>query len=194
MKHKCAHFASSDVDSAMSLLTACTVSSYPQLLERIRAAAVRVSGGNMAELHRALELAVTDWRDLLVEAGFADDTTAHTRWVPRRNSPLRLLFVCSRNQWRSPTAEKLWRADPRVEVRSAGTSPAAKRQLRIADLEWADIVFAMEATHSRRIRQLAGSLKPNVVVLDIPDDYRFMDPELVEMLRTSVEPVVARAL
>ena len=40
---------------------------------------------------------------------------------------LNVLFVCSRNQWRSPTAEQVWRRHPRVNARSAGTSGSARR-------------------------------------------------------------------
>jgi len=37
-----------------------------------------------------------------------------------------ILFICSHNQWRSPTAEKVYSKDPRVHARSAGTSPKAR--------------------------------------------------------------------
>jgi hypothetical protein len=77
-------FAAGDVDVALGLLAECSVSSAPQLLERIRSAAVRVSGGVVGELRDALALATVDWRDLLVAAEFADDVGAHLRWVPRR--------------------------------------------------------------------------------------------------------------
>jgi hypothetical protein len=56
---------------------------HADLLERIRLAAVRLSGGRMAELEQAIELAQLDWRDLLVASGFADDAREHTRWTPR---------------------------------------------------------------------------------------------------------------
>lgn len=52
-------------------------------VERIQFAALKVSGGDVDGLHRAIELAQIDWRDLLVAAGFADDVRAHERWLPR---------------------------------------------------------------------------------------------------------------
>ena len=51
-------------------------------LERIRFSALKLSAGNIDKLKDAIKLAKTDWRDLLVAAGFADDTTAHKRWIP----------------------------------------------------------------------------------------------------------------
>jgi hypothetical protein len=52
-------------------------------LERVRLAALRVSGGHLNRLHDAVALAQIDWRDLLVAAGFADDVHAHEAWRPR---------------------------------------------------------------------------------------------------------------
>jgi predicted protein tyrosine phosphatase len=105
---------------------------------------------------------------------------------------INLLFVCSRNQWRSPTAEHVWRKDQRVLVRSAGTSPNARHTVSSADIQWADIVVAMEEKHKSRIKAEFTRLldhKP-VHVLDIPDDYKFMDAELVELLEISVESLI----
>ena len=51
-------------------------------LERIRFAALKLSQGSVQKLHEAIGLAKVDWRDLLVDADFADDTNAHKRWFP----------------------------------------------------------------------------------------------------------------
>ena len=77
-------FAASDLHVAMELLAGCAVSDSAPLLERIRSAALRASGGVVAELREALALAALDWRDLLVAAEFAEDVGAHVRWVPQR--------------------------------------------------------------------------------------------------------------
>jgi len=100
-----------------------------------------------------------------------------------------LLFICSRNQWRSPTAEKIYARDERVNVRSAGTSPRARRTVNAKDIEWASIILVMEYKHRDRLKVDYGRLLQykKVVVLDIPDDYGYMDAELVEVLRESVE-------
>lgn len=109
-------------------------------------------------------------------------------------STLRLLFVCSRNQWRSPTAERVFARRPGVATRSAGTAQGARKRLSEADVEWADAIFAMESRHAKQLRADYAHLLGDrpLVVLDIPDDYRFMDPELVDMLETSVEAWLAR--
>ena len=104
---------------------------------------------------------------------------------------LHVLFVCSKNRWRSPTAERLWRDDQRLSVRSRGTSSRAARSLRRADLDWADLVLVMEKRHRSRIWQRFGrDCHDSVRILDIPDDFELMDPALVRLLRDRVEIVL----
>ena len=106
---------------------------------------------------------------------------------------LNLLFVCSKNRWRSPTAEKIYAHDPRVNVRSRGTTRDAQRTIGSTDLQWADLVMVMEHKHKQRLlADFPGAMQFKAVhVLDIPDDYQFMDPELVTMIEDAVEPVLA---
>lgn len=101
-----------------------------------------------------------------------------------------LLFICSRNQWRSPTAEAIYQNDPRVEVRSAGVSALARRKVTQKLLRWADLVLVMEPDHKRRVRERFSGIADDlrIEVLDIPDDYEFMDPELVSLVRERTEP------
>jgi predicted protein tyrosine phosphatase len=102
---------------------------------------------------------------------------------------MNILFVCSRNQWRSPTAEAIYKASREHTAKSAGTEPSAKIKLTTKLINWADIVFAMEKKHKQRIVENfpfeAASKK--IVVLDIPDEYRYMDEELIENIKLSVE-------
>ena len=100
-----------------------------------------------------------------------------------------LLFICSRNQWRSPTAEKIYSKDPRVNARSAGTSPRAKRTVNTKDLQWADLIFVMEYKHKDRLKAEYNRVLQykKIIVLDIPDDYLYMDEELVEILEVAIE-------
>jgi len=103
-----------------------------------------------------------------------------------------VLFVCSRNQWRSPTGERVFAKDPSLSVRSAGTSPKAKRTISANDVAWADIVLVMESKHRSRVVATfprAMRYKP-IHVLDIPDDYGFMDDELVELFGQLVPPLI----
>ncbi|MEJ6473680.1 phosphotyrosine protein phosphatase [Pseudoalteromonas piscicida] len=103
-----------------------------------------------------------------------------------------VLFICSRNQWRSPTAERIWKNRPGISVRSAGTSPRARRSVKVGDIEWADTILVMEEKHKSRLRaQYANLLRyKNVQVLDIPDEYQFMDDELVTLLQDSVASIL----
>ena len=106
----------------------------------------------------------------------------------RRN----VLFICSRNQWRSPTAEAIWRRHSLLNVRSAGTSRGARRKVSAGDLRWADVILVMEEEHRSRLFADFASVVTHtpIHVLDIPDDYTFMDAELVEHLRHSVAAVL----
>jgi predicted protein tyrosine phosphatase len=108
-------------------------------------------------------------------------------------APLRILFVCARNHWRSPTAEQVYRQDPRVEVRSAGVSARSPHAASAADLDWAHLVLAMERRHLARLREAFPGRAdfPPMESLEIPDDYRFMDPELIQLIRAGTEPFLA---
>lgn len=53
-------------------------------LERLRFAVLRLSAGRFGKLQAAIDLARTDWRDLLMAAGFGEDVEAHLRWRPDR--------------------------------------------------------------------------------------------------------------
>lgn len=99
-----------------------------------------------------------------------------------------VLFICSRNQWRSPTAEAVWRKHPELSVRSAGTSSTARRKVSVDDLRWADVIFVMEEKHrSRLLAEFKKALAHKTLyVLDIPDEYQYMDPELVAQLQEGV--------
>lgn len=99
-----------------------------------------------------------------------------------------ILFVCGRNKWRSPTAERLYRDDPRIEVRSAGVSEKSAHQISGTDIAWADLVLVMEREYKTRIAErFRGLALPRIESLDIPDDYGFMDEELVNLLQDRIE-------
>ena len=105
---------------------------------------------------------------------------------------VRVLFVCSQNKLRSPTAEQVFSRFAELECESAGTDPEAMVPLEPDLVRWADVIFAMEASHKKRIvrkfkEHLSGK---RIVVLGIPDRYAFMDPELVRLLQTKVAPLL----
>jgi len=98
---------------------------------------------------------------------------------------MRALFVCSRNRLRSPTAEQVFSSWPDVETDSAGLASDAEMPLETDQIEWADVLFVMERRHKvKLIKTFARYLKgKRIVCLDIPDKYRFMDPELIALLQ-----------
>lgn len=104
-----------------------------------------------------------------------------------------ILFVCGRNQWRSPTAEHAYRMDRRVEVRSAGVSRKSKHPISEKDIDWADLILVMETAYKWRILDMfRGRSLPEIHSIDIPDEYEFMDQELVDLIRDRVEYYIHR--
>lgn len=97
-----------------------------------------------------------------------------------------LLFICSKNQWRSPTAELLFRNHPYHAARSAGTSQKARVKVGQKTIDWADIIFLMERKHRDIIKERFYFQDKNLVVLDVDDIYQFNDPELIRLLRLSL--------
>jgi predicted protein tyrosine phosphatase len=98
------------------------------------------------------------------------------------------LFVCSQNKLRSPTAEHIFADVPGIATASAGTNNDAENPLTDELVACADFIFVMERQHRNKLqRKHRAALKDKrVVVLDIPDDFEFMDPGLVRLLRTKM--------
>lgn len=133
------------------------------------------------KLHRARQIGKIwphrEWETLMADA-----------------EPLRVLFICSRNRLRSPTAEAVFNDVPGVEARSAGIARDAVRPVTMEDIRWAELIVCMEDKHANRLRadfRQAVAHKA-IRVLAIPDDYKFMQDELVALLRERVMPLVRR--
>lgn len=99
-----------------------------------------------------------------------------------------VLFVCTQNRLRSPTAEQVFATWPGVETDSAGLGNEAANPVSPELIEWADLIFVMEKVHRRRLsarfgKHLSGK---RVICLDIPDEYEYMQPELVRLLHARV--------
>lgn len=106
---------------------------------------------------------------------------------------MNILFVCSRNQWRSPTAEEIYKNQNGLFVKSAGTEASARIKITEKLINWADIIFVMEKRHKQRIVEKFSNntFEKDIVVLDIPDDYQFMDEELIDSIKRSVNPYLS---
>jgi len=107
---------------------------------------------------------------------------------------MRALFICSQNRFRSPTAEAIFSSHEGVETLSAGLNNDATTPLTGDLIDWAKIIFVMEKSHRNRLNRKFRSLlrTKHVVTLGIPDDYEYMEPELVNLLRHRVAPHLRR--
>lgn len=100
----------------------------------------------------------------------------------------KLLFICSKNQLRSPTAEVVFSEYPNLDVRSAGLSDESPHKVDSDDLEWAEYIFVMETAHKSKLQQKYRNYLRDrqIIVLDISDNFYFMQPSLVTILKTKV--------
>jgi len=96
----------------------------------------------------------------------------------------RVLFICSQNRLRSPTAERVFEDRAGFEVASAGLNPEAETPVCADLLEWGDVIFVMEKTHRNKLtKKFKTHLKnKRIICLDIPDEFEFMDPQLIRLL------------
>jgi len=105
---------------------------------------------------------------------------------------MNILFVCTANKLRSPTAEAVFSGRADIAVRSAGLDSEAPCRLDEALVAWADKIYAMENHHRNKIRKKFRKVLGTtpVITLGIPDEYEFMQPELVALLKERL-PVYA---
>jgi protein-tyrosine phosphatase len=103
---------------------------------------------------------------------------------------MNVLFVCSRNKWRSRTAETIFQDNQDHDFRSAGTENDARIKVNEKLINWANLIFVMEKRHKQRLQDTFDQLlnDKRIVILDIEDNYQYMDEELILTLRTSVTP------
>ena len=101
---------------------------------------------------------------------------------------MKLLFICSRNRWRSLTAEHVFSGAAGYSVRSAGTESGARVRVTEGLVGWADLIFVMEKKHFTRLREKFPRLiaEKEIVCLYIPDEYQYMDEDLVGLLKAKV--------
>lgn len=96
---------------------------------------------------------------------------------------LKILFVCGRNKHRSPTAVAMYKNDQRFTVASAGISEKSNHQINTKDVEWANLIVVFENKYKQYIlNKFVGQNLPKIVCLDIPDEFEYMDVDLVELI------------
>ena len=99
-----------------------------------------------------------------------------------------VLFVCSENRLRSPTAEAVFSEYSTISALSAGTNNDCETPVSGDLIEWADVILVMEKGHRNKIAKKFRSLLKGkrLCVLGIRDEYDYMDPMLVRLLKTKV--------
>jgi predicted protein tyrosine phosphatase len=104
----------------------------------------------------------------------------------------KILFVCSHNKWRSLTAEKMYEGFAHYQVRSAGTDHGARVRVTDGHIGWADWVFVMEEKHLQVLKNKYGDRLggKKLVCLRIPDQYHFMDSDLVDLLKVRLSEYI----
>ena len=103
---------------------------------------------------------------------------------------MNILFICSRNKWRSRTAETIYKNHGSHKFKSAGTEKSARIRVNLDHLKWSDLIFVMERKHKQRLQD-KFDLPINdfrIVVLEIEDEYQYMDDELISILKESINP------
>jgi predicted protein tyrosine phosphatase len=104
-----------------------------------------------------------------------------------------ILVICGKNKRRSRTAEYMFKNDQRFNIRSAGLSPKSDHKLSENDLTWASLVLVMEPDHRSKIKDLYRQLQlPKIAVLNIPDEYEYLDEELMQILNDKINAEVEK--
>ncbi|MBC7890516.1 MAG: protein tyrosine phosphatase [Ferruginibacter sp.] len=101
---------------------------------------------------------------------------------------MNILFVCSKNLSRSPTAEMIYKDHDDINVKSAGTEPSAENKLTAENISWSDLIFVMEKKHEQTILENfpIETKQKQIIVLDIGDEYKYMDDELIDKVKAKV--------
>jgi predicted protein tyrosine phosphatase len=116
----------------------------------------------------------------------------HSKPVYFKDKMTNILFLCSKNKLRSPTAEAVFSNYDGWNVYSAGISNDAEVHVASDDIKWADYIFVMEKNHLKKLRQTFSHLlkEQRLICLNIPDNYKYMDSELINILKQKVIPFV----
>ena len=108
---------------------------------------------------------------------------------PNQGKFKRVLCVCSAGLLRSPTAAWVLSQEPyNFNTRAAGAvEDFALIPVDEVLLTWAKEVVCMSPSHADIVRELLDALElydpPKVICLDIPDQFCYRDPELVELIK-----------
>lgn len=112
--------------------------------------------------------------------------------VLKQADPLKVLFICTENRYRSATAEVIFSPRPGLQVKSAGIDSHARHVLTADDLRWAQLIAVMEQLHVDFVKtNFSEEIRDKqLVCLNIPDDYEYLQPELVILLEERMRDVL----
>ena len=99
---------------------------------------------------------------------------------------MNVLFVCNQAQHRSPTAEEIF--SEKYDTNCAGIYSEDK-PVTAQLMKWADTIVCMEEVQRKWIVENYGkyTLSIRLVVLEIPDVYRYMQEELITQLQNKMK-------
>ena len=102
---------------------------------------------------------------------------------------MKILFVCSANVDRSPTAERIYKDCAGLEVKSAGVGSHARQPVIQKLLEWADVILCMEKRHKQCIVEDFTEIvsRKKIDSLEIEDMYHFMQPTLIALIKAKTD-------
>jgi len=102
---------------------------------------------------------------------------------------MKILFICSANVDRSPTAELIYSNRRDLEVKSAGVSDYAMTPISLKLIKWADVILCMEKKHKQKIEKSFSDITKNKVIdfLDVPDIYEYMNENLVNIIKEKTD-------
>jgi len=97
---------------------------------------------------------------------------------------MKILFICNQNENRSKTAEELFKA--KFSTKSAGLFN--KNPVTSKELNWADVILVMDDFQRKEIakRFPKDYIKKRILSLNIPDNYYYKQPELIDILKSRV--------
>lgn len=111
---------------------------------------------------------------------------------PYQGEDKKVVFVCSMGILRSATASRIY--GTKYNTRSAGTWPDALIPLSESLIQWADqIVFVNKENYEQSLTRfeydegLVLTIQDKAVVLNIPDNYEHMHPELIKAFEEQYE-------
>jgi predicted protein tyrosine phosphatase len=152
------------------------------------------SAGRKAVVDRCVQILLDEYYDVFYGGVTAEEAVCD--FLDAISRKINLLFVCSANRDRSPTAETVFARDERFRVRSAGVAQYARTQVSESLLDWADKIIVMEPIHEQVIRERWPDIVADktILCLKISDDYRYMDPKLETLLRGRMQVLTEKGL